>query len=113
MAPKEKCLAVCDIGRLDGCAEGKTETGVFVPVADMGGRNPVGTTVEIEEAAKPALDIVDRCAALGAFPQRHGFGAILVADRQQFLRDVVKRFVPTDALPAGIGIAFGSGAFER
>ena len=81
MAPQEKRFAMRDIRRLDRRAEGKTEAGVFVPVAHMGGRNPVGAAVEIEKAAEPALDIVHRRAALGALAERHRLGAMLFADR--------------------------------
>ena len=81
MAPEQKRFAVRDIGRLDRRAEGKTEAGVFMPIAHMGGRDPIGTAVEIKKAAKPALDIVHRRAALGALAQRHRFGAVLLADR--------------------------------
>ena len=31
----------------------------------------------------------------------------------RFLRDVVQRFIPTDALPSGIGVGFGPRALER
>ncbi len=102
-----------EIRRLDRRAEGKTKAGVFVPVANMGGRNPVRTAVEIEKSAKPALDIVHRGAALGSLAERHRFGAVLLADRQQFSRDVVEGFVPADPLPPRIGVGLGPGALER
>ena len=102
-----------DIRCLDRRAEGKTEAGVFVPVADMSGRNPVWTAVEIEKPAKPALDIVHRGAALRSFAQRQRLGPMLLADRQQSSCDVVEGFVPTDPLPPRIGVALGPGALER
>ncbi len=109
----KKALAMRDIRRLNRRAEGKTEAGVFVPVADMSGRNPVRTAVEIEKPAKPALDIVHRGAAFCPLAQRHRFSPMLLADRQQSSRDVVEGFVPTDPLPPRIGVGLGPGALER
>ena len=113
MTPEQESFAVCEIRRRKIGAEGIAEAGVFVPVADVRRRYPVGTAEQIKKAAKPAFDIVHRSAASGAFSQGDGFSAVALANCQNAPRDIIERFVPADSLPAGIGIALWPRAFER
>src|ERR1051325_5939816 len=113
MAPEEKSLAALEIGRWQIAAEGVAEAGVFVPIANVCGRYPVRAADRIEQSSQPALGIVDGCAALGAFGEDDRLGAVAFANVQNTLRDVVEGFVPGNALPAGIGVAFGTRALKR
>lgn len=101
------------VRRWNTAAEGVTETGIFVPVADMRCRYPIGAAEQIEKAAQPALDISDRSAAPGPFTQGQRFSAILITDRGEAICDIIQGVFPAHSLPARIGIALGSGALER
>jgi len=80
VAPEQERFAVRQIGRRDSRAEGVAEARVFVPVANVSGRHPVGTAEQIKKSAEPALDVVHRCAAFSAFAQRDRFGAVALAN---------------------------------
>ncbi len=43
VSPKQKSVAVRDVGRGNFDAEGVGETGILVPIANVGCRGPVGT----------------------------------------------------------------------
>ena len=112
MAPEQESFAVFEIrGRQIG-TEGIAEAGVFVPIANVRRRHPIGTADQIKQSPKPAFDIVHRCAAFGAFSKRDGFSAVALANFQNAPRDIIECFIPANALPSGIGIAFGPRAFE-
>src|SRR5580765_4543502 len=113
MAPEQKRPAVGHIGRGDFYAEGIGEAGVFMPVAHVRRRYPIGTAETVEKARQPSFRVGNRRASSGPFCERDGASSVTVSNGNKFLSDFAQRLIPTDALPTGIAIAFRSRALER
>ena len=108
MAPKKKGPASLQVrGRLIH-AEGVAKRRISMPVTDMRGGDPVRTTEGIEETSQPTLGVVDRRPAPSPFGQGHRKRPMLISYGRNALRDRVEGFLPTNPLPPGIGVSFGS-----
>src|SRR5574341_2468279 len=112
VAPEEKGAAVAEIRRGEINAEGIAEACVSMPVAHLGGGDPVRAAERVKKSSQPALGIIDGGPAGGALDQGDGLGAVTLADGAQPLRDGIERLIPTGPLPTRVSIALGASASQ-
>src|SRR5262245_62737196 len=113
MAPQKKRIAMCEIRRGQVRAEREAEAGVFVPIANVRRRDPIGAAKQIEKAAEPAFRVVNRGPASRSLGHRESPRSIALANQPQAFRDVTERLIPADSLPTGIRLTLGPRAHER
>ncbi len=113
MPPKKKGAASLKIrGRLSH-TKGVAERRIPMPVTDMRRGDPVRATDGIEETSQPTLGVVYRRPAPSPLGQGHRKRPVLISYGRNALHDCVESFLPTDPLPPGVGVSFGSCPAQR
>ena len=111
--PQHQAARCGKLGHADIRTECQLRREIAMPVADMRGPYGVRAAERIGQAENPLHAIRHRRAARRGDAECHGLGAILPGDLAHRRGRGVQRLVPADALPAGIGAAFGIAALER